>query len=96
MVLFHGLLDKLHEFYIIIFDAHKKNFVIKYHDEQADVSFGRVSRQFAEDCRRLCMELELDKALIMGYFDERMVLHFSCNIEKKDHQKFRNVWHANL
>ena len=96
MGLFDTVVDSLHRFYIVTFDAHKKNFVIKYQDKQAHVSHGRVSRPFTEDCRKLCIESKLDKALIMGFFDDRMVLHFSRNIKKKDHQKFRNIWHANL
>ena len=96
MALLGALVDKLHEFYIITSDAHGKNFVIKYQDKQTHVSFGKASRHFVEDCRKLCVELKLDKALVMGCFNDRMKLHFSHQIKKEDYQKFRNIWHANL
>lgn len=96
MDLFGALIDKIHEFYIISFDTHHKNFVIKYKNQQVRVSFGKVSNHFKQDCEKLFTELNLDKALVMGYYNGRMKLHFSHQIQKKDRQKFRNSWHANL
>lgn len=96
MALFDTFSDKLRELYIRASNPYGKNFVVKYKDERIHISSGKVSKDFVEDCRKLCIELELNKALIMGCFDDRMVLHFSRNIKKKDHQKFRNIWHANL
>lgn len=93
MDFFSALIDKLHELYIIIFNAYGKNFVLKYQDKQIHVSFGKPSKQFTDDCRKVCVELGLDKALIMGYFNGCMKLHFSRQVKKIDHQKFRNIWH---
>jgi len=95
MTLFRALIDKFHELYIVLFNADGKNFVLKYQDKQIHVSCGKPSKQFTEDCRKLCVELGLDKALIMGYFNGWMKLHFSHQIRKEDHQKFRNIWHIN-
>ena len=96
MALLGILIDKLHEFYIIVFNIRGRNFVIKYKKKQAYISYGKVSKGFLEDCNKLCMELKLNNALIIGYFDNRMKLHFSHQINKKDYQKFRNIWHVNL
>lgn len=80
------LIDKLHELYIIVFNAYGKNFVITYRDKQARITFGKTSKQFREDCEKLCLELGLDKALIMGDYNGRLKLHFSHQIKKRDRQ----------
>jgi hypothetical protein len=93
MALFYALRDKLHEFYVVTFNAAGRNFVIKYQDKQATLSFGKAPNKFVEDCRKICADLDVDKALIMGSFKGRMKLYFSHQIKKTDHQKFKNSWH---
>lgn len=87
--------DTIRERWIMASDLHSKNFVLKCTQGQTHVPYGRVSRHFTRDCEKICGELKLRRAVVMGRYDGRMKLYFSHQIQKKDRQKFWNSWCAN-
>lgn len=68
-------------------------FEVCLNNGNADISRGKATKAFIQDCLEICKQQKLDRIIIYGVSSEYGVrLEFSSNTPESCRQMFRNIW----
>lgn len=68
-------------------------FEIRIKNGKADLTRGKATKAFVNECAEICQQENLDAIAVYGVKSEYGIrLEFSSNTPDSSRQKFRNIW----